>query len=170
MSIFTPDLCLEDITWINASLLEKYHIKGIILDVDNTLTHHGSQEVEQRILDWLAEMKRLGIGLSIVSNNYERRVRPFAEKLGLEFVSFGCKPLTRGISIACKRLGLSKKQVAIVGDQIYTDVLGGNLKGIFTILVNPFEPEAGRLFRLKRSLEKIHIKKYYRRQEKLQRK
>lgn len=163
MSVFTPDLYLDNITQVDISLLKRHNIKGVILDVDNTLTLHNSQAVEQMVLDWLKEMKDQGIGLTIVSNNYEARVRPFAEKLGLDFVPFGCKPLTRGISIACKRLGLPKEQVAMIGDQIYTDIMGGNLKGVFTILVKPFQLEDSLLFRIKRRLEKIHIRKYHRR-------
>jgi HAD superfamily phosphatase (TIGR01668 family) len=162
MSVFTPKLCLEKVTDITPELLRKNGIKGIVLDVDNTLTLHGSQEVKKEVLVWLENMKKEGILLTIVSNNYEKRVRPFAQRLGLEYVSFGCKPLTKGFTQACRKFSLRKEEIAVVGDQIYTDILGGNLKGMFTILVTPFELETGWTFRLKRSLEKIHIRKYRR--------
>ncbi len=162
MSVFTPKLCLDKVTDITPELLRRNGIKGIVLDVDNTLTLHGSQEVKQEVLDWLAWMKEEGFLLTIVSNNYEKRVRPFAQRLDLEYVSFGCKPMTKGFTQACKKFSLQAKEIAVVGDQIYTDILGGNLKGMFTILVVPFELETGWTFRLKRSLEKIHLRKYHR--------
>ncbi len=165
MSVFTPDLMLNNITDIDRSLLDRHHIKGIILDVDNTLTFHNSQEVQQIVLDWLDDMKRQGIKLTIVSNNNDKRIRPFAQRLDLEYVAFGCKPLTRGFTKACKRLGLNRKEIAVVGDQIYTDIVGGNLKGMFTILVVPFQLENSFPFKVKRRLEQIHINKYNRKQQ-----
>jgi len=160
MSVFLPNLILKDVTCIDADLLSKNGIKGIILDVDNTLTTHGSQEVEDNILTWLAFMKKQNIGLVIVSNNTFERISPFAQKIGLEFVAMGLKPLTRGLSKAQARLNLKKNEIAIVGDQIYTDIVGGNFKGFFTILVNPFKMENNLFFKIKRKLESIHIKKY----------
>ena len=77
----------------------------------------------------------------IVSNNHAPRVTPFARQLELDFVSEGKKPLTFGYTKAIEKLGLEKKNVAAVGDQIFTDVLGSNLKGIRSIFVFPIEPE-----------------------------
>lgn len=162
MSVFTPNLYLNNVTDITPELLQKYQLKALVLDVDNTLTFHNSQEVHQSVLDWLEQMKEHQIGLTIVSNNFEERVRPFAQKLGLNHVSFGCKPMTRGFTRAYKDFGIPKKQIAVVGDQIYTDILGGNLKGMFTILTVPFQIENTTLFKLKRNLEQLHIRKYQR--------
>ncbi|WP_159438290.1 YqeG family HAD IIIA-type phosphatase [Massiliimalia massiliensis] len=159
MSIFTPNLYLHRITDLTPELLAHYGIKGIVLDVDNTLTHHGSQEVSQPVLDWLAQMRNAGMKLTIASNNYEKRINPFAAKLKLDYISMSCKPMTFAFTKACKKFGLSKKEVALVGDQVYTDILGGNIKGMFTVLVQPFELEHGMLFRIKRRLEKFHLRK-----------
>lgn len=162
MSLFVPNLMLNNVTDINLDLLKDKGIKGIILDVDNTLTMHNSQTVQQIVLDWLENMKQNGIKLTIVSNNSKKRIKPFANKIGLEYISFGCKPLTKGLTQAIRKMGLKNKEVAIVGDQIYTDIVGGNLKGLFTILVVPFELENTFLFKFKRRLEKLHIDKYNR--------
>ncbi|WP_195542708.1 YqeG family HAD IIIA-type phosphatase [Massiliimalia timonensis] len=158
MSIFTPDLYLHRVTDLTPQRLAQHHIRGIILDVDNTLTHHGSQEVTQEILDWLALMKHHGLKLTIASNNYDKRIRPFAKKLGLDYIAMSCKPMTIAFTKACKRFQLPPGQVALVGDQVYTDILGGNLKGLFTVLVQPFELETGWLFRAKRKLEQCHLR------------
>lgn len=165
MSVFTPDLCLSKVHQLDATLLSQYGIKGIILDVDNTLTAHDSQEVEQLVLDWIAEMKQAGIKLLIASNNSDDRIKPFATKIALDYHAMSCKPMTFAFHKAMQTFGLKASEVAVVGDQIYTDILGGNLKGMFTVLVEPYMIESGFLFRLKRKLERMHIKKYHRREK-----
>lgn len=160
MSVFIPDLYLNNVTEITLDLLQSLGIKGLVLDVDNTLTLHNSQEVLDAVLDWLALMKQSGILLTIVSNNNEERVKPFAKRLGLHYVAFGCKPLTRGFTQAAKQFKLPVEQIAVVGDQIYTDIVGGNLKGMLTILTVPFQEENNAFFKLKRKLEQIHIQHY----------
>lgn len=161
MSVFVPNLILKDVTSIDIKLLNKYNIKALILDVDNTLTIHGSQEIDEKVLDWLIEMKKNGIGLMLVSNNSHERIEPFAKKIGLPFIAMGLKPFTFGFTKAKSIFKLESSQIAVVGDQIYTDILGGNIKGLFTILVYPFVLEQNFFFKLKRSFEKTHIKKYF---------
>ncbi len=163
MSVFTPDLMLRDVTRIDKALLDANNIKGLILDVDNTLTEHGSQFLRPSVEKWLTLMKEKQIGLVIVSNNTRTRVEPFARTLGLDYIAMGCKPLTVGLSRAQEKLGLPAGQIAVVGDQIYTDIVGGNLKGMYTILVTPFVVEDKAFFKLKRSMEAIHIKAYCKR-------
>ena len=158
MSVFTPNLYLHRITDVTPELLRLNRIRGLILDVDNTLTHHGSQEVTQKVLDWLQTMREHGIQMMIASNNSERRIRPFAQKLGLDYLSMSCKPMTFAFTRACRKFGLETRETALIGDQIYTDILGGNLKGLFTILVEPFEMEDGFLLRCKRRMEQKHLR------------
>lgn len=160
MSIFTPDIMLASVTQIDKVFLVTHQIKGLILDVDNTLTRHGSQQIRPEIRIWLSEMKKLGVKLTIASNNTMDRVKPFAESLDLDFVAMSCKPLPIGLSVAQNKFSLPKEQIALVGDQIYTDIVGGNLKGFLTIMVAPFAMEDGLLFKMKRSMEGIHIRGY----------
>ncbi|MEG0692273.1 MAG: YqeG family HAD IIIA-type phosphatase [Oscillospiraceae bacterium] len=163
MSVFIPNLMLEDVTCINETLLKEHNIKGLILDVDNTLAKHGSQELASHISDWLEEMKKLDVKLMVVSNNNKKRVEPFAKKLGLDFVSMALKPMTYGFGKAKTIFNFENNEIAVVGDQIYTDITGGNLKGMFTILVTPFSLENNFFFKLKRKLENIHINTYKKR-------
>ena len=160
MSVFTPDIMLHDVTKIDNALLDANGIKGLILDVDNTLTDHGSQILRQSVRDWLCKMDLAGIKLIIASNNTKKRVKPFADKIGLDFVSMSCKPIGYGLSKARKKMKLSAKETAVVGDQIYTDIVGGNLQGMYTILVTPFLIEDKPFLRMKRSIETIHIRAY----------
>lgn len=165
MAVFLPKLLLKDVTQIDTALLKKHGIKALILDVDNTLTRHGSQQVESKVIGWLSSMKAAGIPLMLVSNNSNSRIKPFAERLGLAFVARGMKPLSGGLNRAATQLRCHKEHIAVVGDQIYTDVLGGNVNGMFTILVTPFESEQGAFFRLKRFFERGHLKRYHKLQE-----
>ena len=162
MSFFIPDLILNTVLDVTPELLASLGVKAAILDVDNTLTTHGNPEPALGVQEWIDEMQTAGIPLMIVSNNVMERVRPFAQRLGLPFVSMGCKPLTFGFTKACKRFGRKPKEVAIIGDQIFTDVLGGSLKGMKTILVNPLDVDTGLVFRIKRRLERRFVRKYHR--------
>lgn len=161
ISLFFPDVILDSVLNVDLKLLNRYKIKGLVLDVDNTLTSHGNPIPSDGVLEWLETIKSAGIKLSIVSNNLKKRVKPFADMLGLDYVSMGCKPLTFGITKACRQFNLDKKNVAIVGDQIFTDILAGNLKGITTFLVTPVKIEDGVFFRCKRTAENFFLRKYH---------
>ena len=157
--MFKPTYVFDKVGEITPEFLHKKQIKGLLLDLDNTITTHNNPVPPQSSLDWLDKMRAAGIKLMIVSNNHAPRVTPFAEQLGLDFVSEGKKPLTFGYTRAIKRLGLEKRNVAAVGDQIFTDVLGSNLKGIRSIFVFPIEPETSLPFRFKRAIEKAFLPK-----------
>ena len=91
--MFKPNMKLHRVTDISVELCKNKNIKAIDLDVDNTLsTHHGMTLVEG-LTEWIKLMQENGIKLIVLSNSKERRVKPFAEKIGLEYVSLGCKPL-----------------------------------------------------------------------------
>lgn len=161
--IFKPTYVFEKVGDITAEFLRRKKIEGLILDLDNTLTTHNNPVPPQSSLEWLGKMREAGIKMMIVSNNSAKRVRPFAKKLKLEFVSRGAKPLTVGYNKAISRLGLHKSNVAAVGDQIFTDVLGCNLAGIRSLFVFPIEPETSLPFRFKRACERPFLNKAKRR-------
>ena len=160
---FKPTYVFDKVGNITPEFLKEKHIKALILDLDNTLTTHNNPVVPQSSMEWVNKMKSAGIELIIVSNNHEPRVTPFAQQIDVDFVCDGHKPLTFGYTKAISRLGLEKKYVASVGDQIFTDVLGCNLKGIRSIFVFPIEPETSLPFRFKRMCEKPFLPKSKRR-------
>ena len=153
--IFKPRHWLKNVLSINKEFLEKNGIDALILDLDNTLSMHGDPAAEEGIPEWLDDMRALGVKIVVVSNNTNKRVAPLARKLGLPFVANGAKPLTIGISRALRYLGTDRKRTAVVGDQIFTDVMGGNFAGMPTVLVEPFHIEKGILFKIKRAAESI---------------
>lgn len=158
--LLKPQIKLEKITDISCELLEKYGISALILDVDNTLSTHHGQVLTDGLPEWLNKMRENGVGLMVLSNSKRKRVKPFAEKIGLNFISMGLKPLPFGYLRALKALGVSKKKAAIVGDQIFTDVLGGNAVGVRTVLLTPIKLESSAGFRFKRKIERFIIKHY----------
>ena len=106
-------------------------------------------------------MRALGIKMRVVSNNTNKRVAPLAAKLGLPFTANGAKPLTFGITRAMKAMNAGKSETLVVGDQIFTDIMAGNLKGVRTVLVEPFHLENTWTFKLKRRLESLVFKRDY---------
>ena len=156
--IFRPTYVLKSVTDISAEYLNEKNIKGLILDLDNTLTTHNNPQPAEKVTDWIEDMKNSGIKMMIVSNNRAERVIPFAQNLGLDFVPNGRKPLATGFKKAQQLMAISFSEIAIVGDQIFTDVLGANLKRVRTIYVNPIELESGFFFKIKRFLEKPFIR------------
>ncbi|MBQ4535155.1 MAG: YqeG family HAD IIIA-type phosphatase [Ruminococcus sp.] len=157
------------VTEITPDILKKLGIRGLILDLDNTLTTHDNPVPGEGVLDWLDVMKKNNIRLMIVSNNHAPRVKPFADMLGLEFVSEGKKPLTKGFKEAVEKMGIPKKHIAAVGDQIFTDVLGAGLFGVKMLYVDPIEHEKTTFFKVKRKCEKPFLpRKYYNEQERKQ--
>ncbi|MBR5472645.1 MAG: YqeG family HAD IIIA-type phosphatase [Clostridia bacterium] len=158
--LFKPDVKLHGITDITVELLNKHDIKALLLDVDNTMSTHHGVVLTDGLMEWIAAMQQSGIKLMVLSNSKKARIEPFAKRIGLPFISLGCKPLPSGYLRGVKALGQKRKNVAIVGDQIFTDILGGNTVGVKTILLTPIKPEDGWSFKVRRSLEKKLYKKY----------
>ena len=156
--LLKPKIKLDKITDISVSLLKKYNISALLLDVDNTMSTHHGMVLTDGLMEWIEQMQKNGIKLMVLSNSKERRVKPFAEKIGLPFISMGCKPLPFGFNRGIKALNEKRKNVAIVGDQIFTDILGGSVVGVKTILLTPIKLETTAGFRFKRKLERIVYK------------
>lgn len=156
--MFKPKIKLDRVTDITPEILNKYGIKALILDVDNTLSTHHGQVLLEGLTAWLFKMRSYGIKMTILSNSTSKRLEPFAKKIGLDYISLGLKPLPFGYLRALKRLKSKRKETAIVGDQIFTDVLGGNMVGVKTILLTLIEPETSLRFRMKRKVEAKLIK------------
>lgn len=162
MPLFYPTIRKNRITDITPQDLHALGVKGLLLDVDNTLTRYKSQTLDPAVAGWLRQMQGEGFALTIVSNGLPRRVRPFAQKVGLRCIAFACKPSPLGYWRGARRLGLSCKECAIVGDQMFTDVVGANLCGMHSILLRPIELEQGKpTIQLKRKCERWMLARRY---------
>jgi len=154
MRLLKADHRFKRIYEISPEWIVENNIEAFILDVDNTLTEHGSQLLDDRVAAWLETMRNCGERLVILSNNRERRVKPFAEKIGLSYIANGMKPFSYGVNKAVALLDCKIENIAMIGDQVFTDVLGGNIAGVKTVRLEPISHEKGKFMRFKRKLEK----------------
>ncbi len=136
---------------------EEYFNKGyraIIFDIDNTLVCHGAPQSE-RSLKLLNELKAMGFSILFLSNNKEPRVKMFNDPVDCKYIYKAKKPLPGNYLEACKVMNTSPSNTMFVGDQLFTDIWGANLAGIFSILVKPIDKHEEIQIVLKRKLEKI---------------
>ena len=134
---FYPNAYFESVKDINIDFLRKYNIKALILDVDNTLIDY-YKNLSNEIITWAQNLKKQSIKIYILSNtNKKQKVIDVAEKLGVPFEMFAKKPSKKGFIKIKNILKIEEKNIAVVGDQLFTDVVGGNRCNMFTILVDP---------------------------------
>ena len=159
--LITPEYVFKDVTHITPEWLAEKGIRALVLDIDNTLTADRSQELPAEVAQWLEEMRKAGVALTIVSNGAEQRVKPFARKLGLAYLYRSAKPLPFALMAAQHRMGVKHSQMAMVGDQLYADRMAAALYGIPGLMVVPRGPDLGAQVVLKRKWEKRHWQAYY---------
>lgn len=163
--IFYPNDYLKSVTQISHEYLSKNHIKALILDVDNTLIDY-DKNLSIEIINWVKELKKNAIKMMILSNsNKKEKVKQVAEKLGLDYIYFGMKPLKKGFKKAKQKLNIENENIAVVGDQIFTDVIGANRMGMYSILVEPLEEKDILITLLKRPIENFIKRKYLKTKE-----
>lgn len=164
--VIYPDYYCDKVTDITLDLLEKNQIKGILLDVDNTLIDFDRNLVEGA-KEWIDKIKQNGIQCMILSNsNKVDKVKAVAAELDLPYIYFAAKPLKRGFKKAKEQLGLKEENMAVVGDQIFTDIIGANRNKMFSILVNPLAKKDIWVTKWKRPLEEWIVKSYVKKQKK----
>lgn len=159
-----PRLYCEKITDLTPEYLEKNGIKALILDVDNTLLDFNLKIVDG-LKEWHDKIRESGVKCIILSNsNKETKVKMVADLLGISYIKFAMKPLKRGFKMAQKELGIPFENIAAVGDQIFTDVIGSNRVKMFSILVKPLDKKDLWMTRFKRPIEELVIKSYLKKQ------
>jgi len=151
---FLPNEYVKDIFHVKAATLKDKGIKGIITDLDNTLVEWDRPEATAEIIEWLTGMQEAGILVTIVSNNNEARVKHFSEPHGIPFIHDARKPLNKSFVAARKLMGIEKEETVVIGDQLMTDILGGNRKGLYTILVVPVASSDAFITKFNRMIER----------------
>lgn len=155
-----PNEYFNSVKEISIELLNKNNIKGLILDVDNTLINL-ERVMPAGVLEWAQDLKRNGIKICILSNsNNIKKVEEVAKIIDVPYIFFGKKPFKAGFLRAKGILKLNSNNIAVVGDQIFTDIIGANRCNMFSILVKPIEEKDYLITRIKRPVEKIIIKRY----------
>ena len=159
--ILYPNAHLNNVREITTNFLQNNKINALILDVDNTLIDYDKNLPEETI-EWAKELKNNNIKLYILSNtNKKEKVKTVAEKLGIEYMYFAKKPLKSGFKKVQEKLKEPSQNIAVVGDQIFTDIVGGNRCKMFTILVEPIAEKDIWITMVKRPLENAIKRKYH---------
>ncbi len=130
-----PKVLSTKITDLSPDFLRSRGVKLLMMDFDNTIVPYTTSTPNVQVLDWLGEMKASGISLCVVSNSKKERVVIFCRKYKLDCITHAQKPFSKGIRECLDRYGLPAEECALVGDQIYTDVLGANCCGVQSVLV-----------------------------------
>lgn len=149
-----PDQYLPSIYAIDFRELRQRGITSLIVDLDNTLVEATRADATPRLMEWLDSVKQEGFRVMIVSNNNRTRVSKFALPLQIPFIHAARKPLNQAFKRALKELGSQKEETVVVGDQLLTDVFGGNRMGFHTILVVPVSKMEGFFTKINRRLER----------------
>lgn len=158
--ILYPKAYFESVKQITIDFLRENNIKALILDVDNTILDF-DKKIPEGIKEWCEDFKKQQIKFCILSNsNQKEKVQMVAKTLDIPYFYFGTKPLKRGFKKAIKLFEENNENIAAVGDQIFTDVLGSNRCRMFSILVKPLGEKDILMTRIKRPLENYIIKKY----------
>lgn len=156
---FYPNMYQKTIQDINYKKLKKLDIKCLIFDLDNTIAL-----IDQHVIT--AETKKLLTGLKkdfqvvIISNNITSRVKSYANYLQCDFVANAIKPLSKGYRKIKNKYGFKQEEMCMIGDQIVTDIYGGNRYGMFTILIDPLGKKDLKITSLNRFIERKILKKY----------
>lgn len=138
MSIpFVPDVIAEKLTDITPDFLKSRDIDFLMLDFDNTIVPYTQNTPTPEMEAWLKMMSQSGIGMCVVSNSKRDRVVKFCRARDIPCITHSRKPFPKGIRQCRERFALDLSRTALVGDQIYTDVLGANCAGALSILVTP---------------------------------
>ena len=134
---FLPRIVLDDPTQLTPLHLQRRNLRLLMLDFDNTIVPYTTSEPTAEMVAWLENMQKSGIQLCVVSNSHNERVQVFCQRWGLDCITEAGKPSTKGIRECLARYQVPAYQAALMGDQIFTDTLGGNRAGVATILVPP---------------------------------
>ena len=135
-------------------------IRGILYDIDNTLVPDNAP-ADSRSEALFHQLHAIGFRTCLVSNNKEPRVLPFAEAVQSEAVCRAHKPAAAGYLEGVRRMGIHPEQALFIGDQIFTDIIAGNIKGAVSVLVEPFHMESAWTFKLKRKAESLFFHRDY---------
>lgn len=166
LAIFFPKSYWDKAEEIPVDFFRQLPIEGIILDLDNTIVARRSANVSPEIQQWIKKLKEAGFVLLLLTNAGRERVQRFKDQLDIEAIPNAMKPFPGAYRRAIRKLRLSPSRVAVIGDQIFTDIWGGNLAGAYTILIKPISRETDFLTtKFVRFLEKMILRLYFKRKK-----
>ncbi|MCW3490345.1 YqeG family HAD IIIA-type phosphatase [Dethiobacter alkaliphilus] len=158
LKLLKPNQMVDSIYDIDLQQLKQQGIKAIIADLDNTLVPWRSSEVQEKLVDWINTVRDADLKIAIVSNNTSARVEAMSSQLGVIALGGAIKPRRGAFRSIAAQFNLYPKEVAVVGDQLFTDILGGNRTGMHTILVTPMSTHEFIGTKIVRQIEKVFLR------------
>ncbi|WP_027963503.1 YqeG family HAD IIIA-type phosphatase [Halalkalibacillus halophilus] len=165
-SKFLPNDHVDTVFKLSPEFLKERGIKGVITDLDNTLVAWDRKDATPEVIAWFKELKEAGIKVTIMSNNSKSRVAYFSDPLEIYFISKARKPMQTAFRRAKKEMELNNDEIVVVGDQLLTDVFGGNRAKLHTVLVVPIVKTDGFFTKFNRQIER-RLMEYFRKKGKL---
>ena len=155
-----PDFIFNSYRDVTPDFLKSAQIDALICDIDNTLVTYDDAEPTEEVLCWYEKLKQNGIQVAFVSNNNRQRVSLFNSKLNAPAFHNSRKPSRYALRRAIAAMGISPERTAVLGDQLFTDVMAAKRLGIRAIVVTPIKDKKSLLFRIKRACERSLLRKY----------
>ncbi len=162
---FRPDTRAATLAAVDRTALWRAGIRGIVLDLDNTCCAYHEAELAPGVADWVRGARSAGFAVVLLSNNFAERVAAVAAQLDVPAVPNALKPLPFGFLRAVRLLGTARGATVVIGDQLFTDVLGAKLLGYRAVLTEPLVPVDFPLTRVLRFLERVFFARETRKRE-----
>lgn len=159
MEKYIPDMYQQSIYTIDYQKLLSKGIKCILFDLDNTLVPVTDRQPTKKLKELFDELKRQGFKIIIFSNSHRKRLKPFKDELNVDCCASARKPFKEKFLLVLKEYHYNINEVAIIGDQILTDIVGGNKVGILTVLINPISNKDFFITKFNRIRERRIMKK-----------
>lgn len=163
-SLLYPDLYAASIFDINPQMLKDKGLKNLIVDIDNTLSLWKAREPDSKVCSWISSLKSSGFNICILSNSSSRRISTYCANIDVVYVENVMKPFRISYLKAMRLLNSKYTDTCVIGDQIFTDILGGKLSGLFTILVSPIDRQEFFFTKLLRRVEKKILMRFLEKQ------
>lgn len=160
INMFKPNLYISKFNVLTSDMLKKNHCHVLLCDIDNTLIPHDQKEASQEAITFLNQLHNDKITIVLISNNNEKRVSHFMKDLAHVYYPSAKKPLKYTYKKIMNDLQCNQNEVAIMGDQLLTDILGGNRMGFYTILTKPLVERDLKITKFNRILENWIYKRF----------
>ncbi len=157
---FLPEVFVKTVYEIDVNRLKNEGVKAFIFDIDNTIATYAMPVPDERSKEWLKNLQKMGFKVCFASNNSVERVEKFARAAEVPYIGRAFKPLKKHLKRACRNMGVVPCEAVLVGDQLFTDMWGGNRMKMHTVLVEPISGAEDSFVKFKRSFEKWVLKKY----------
>lgn len=161
LDTFYPDCEADSAYNLPYEKLYELGFRGVLFDIDNTLVPHGAPATKKAVA-LFERLREIGFDTTLISNNKEARVKPFADAVGSKYLYKARKPSKKGYEKAMRLMHTTPGTTIFVGDQLFTDVWGAKRSGIFSYLTKPIHPKEEIQIVLKRRLEAIVLFFYHR--------